>query len=308
MDMRHHLFIGARLAVEGQDDEPPRIERRENGGGDAGSKGVMAQTGRCRKGGFEDDVLGEKAREKRHAGQRQAADPHQQISERDGFPDAAHLAHVLLVGHGVNHRAGAEEEKRLEEGVRGQMEHAGRIGRYAAGKEHVAELATGRIRDHPLDIVLRDGDGGGEYRRGSADEGDDGKGDRRIFEQRRAARHQENSGRYHGRCMDESGNRRRAFHRVRQPSVEKELRRFPHSADEEQNADDGQDVEVMAEKIELRAGQIRRRGKHRVETDRVEGEINRQYAEAKAEISDPVDDERLNRRRIGGGALIPKAD
>ena len=34
----------------------------------------------------------------------------------------AHLAHVLFIGHGVDHRAGAEEQQRLEEGVGEEME------------------------------------------------------------------------------------------------------------------------------------------------------------------------------------------
>jgi hypothetical protein len=36
----------------------------------------------------------------------------------------AHVAHVLLVVHRVDDRAGAQEQQRLEEGVREQVEHA----------------------------------------------------------------------------------------------------------------------------------------------------------------------------------------
>ena len=76
--------------------------------------------------------------------------------------------------HRVDHRAGAEEQQRLEEGVGEEVEHRRAIGADAGGEEHVAELRAGRISDHPLDVVLHRADRRGEQGGRGADEGDDG--------------------------------------------------------------------------------------------------------------------------------------
>ncbi len=68
------------------------------------------------------------------------------------------LLHVLLVVHAVDHRAGAEEEQRLEEGVGDHVEQAGDVGAGPDGEEHVAELGDGGVGEHPLDVVLGAGD------------------------------------------------------------------------------------------------------------------------------------------------------
>ena len=137
----------------------------------------------------------------------------------------------------VDHRAGAEEQQRLEEGVGHQVEHRRGVGRDAGGEEHVAELRAGRIGDDALDVVLHQADRGGEDRGRGADDGDDGERVRRVFEHRRQAADHEHAGGHHRRGMDQRRDRRRAFHRVRQPGVQAELRRLAHGADEQQQAD-----------------------------------------------------------------------
>ena len=83
------------------------------------------------------------------------------------------LPDVLLLMAAVNHRAGAEEQQRLEERVRDEMEHAHRHAADAQAHHHVAELRNGGVSEDALDVVLRDGDGGGEDRGDRADPGHD---------------------------------------------------------------------------------------------------------------------------------------
>ena len=82
----------------------------------------------------------------------------------------AHPAHVLLVVHAVDHRAGAEEQQRLEERVGDHVEDRRDVGARADGQEHVAELADRRVGEHLLDVVLGDGDRRREQRGEHADE------------------------------------------------------------------------------------------------------------------------------------------
>ncbi len=104
--------------------------------------------------------------------------------------------------HPVDHRTGAEEQQRLEEGVGEQVEHGGLIGPNAGGKEHIAQLRTGRIGDDALDIILREADRSGEDGRDGADIGDNHLGDRRIFEQGRQQTHHIDTSGDHGGGVD----------------------------------------------------------------------------------------------------------
>ena len=131
-------------------------------------------------------------------------------------------------------RAGAQEQQRLEKRVRGQMEHRRRRAAQADGHDHVAELRERRVGDDAFDVVLLDGDERGEQRGESADVGDDVQ--RVGVEQKQNAAKHVNAGGHHRRGVDERGDRRRAFHGVRQPHVQRELRGFADRAAENQKA------------------------------------------------------------------------
>ena len=179
---------------------------------------------------------------------------------RDLVLEPAHLPHVLLVVHRVDDRAGAEEQQRLEEGVGEEVEDARRIDPCPERDEHVAELRAGRIGDDALDVVLDEADGRREERGERADDrapsvianGDaSNSGDRRATMKTPAVTMVA--------AWISARDRGRALHRVRQPGVERHLRRLAHGAHEQQQADHGHRVVLAAEEADGRVARARRR-------------------------------------------------
>ena len=91
------------------------------------------------------------------------------VRDRQVLAQPAHLADVLLVVHRDDHGAGRQEQQRLEERVRHQMEDAGRVRGRAERDGHVAELRERRVRDDALDVLLHDAEQAREERRDRAD-------------------------------------------------------------------------------------------------------------------------------------------
>ena len=110
-------------------------------------------------------------------------------------------------------------------------------GRQADGHDHVAELRERRVGEDALDVVLLDGDERREQRGEAADVGDDVQ--RVGVEQKQHPAKHVNAGGHHRRGVDQGGDGRRAFHRVRQPDMQRELRRLADRAAENQQAGDG---------------------------------------------------------------------
>ena len=142
--------------------------------------------------------------------------------------------------HADDDRAGAKEQQRFEERVGHQVEHGDRVGGRTECHGHVAELRQGRVSDHALDVVLDDAQEAHEQRGDRTDHQHEGQRGVGQFEQRRHARHHEDTGGDHGRGVDQCGDRGRAFHRIRQPDVQRELGRFAHRADEQADTGDRQ--------------------------------------------------------------------
>ena len=116
-------------------------------------------------------VLRKEPRERWDTGDGQPA--HDERARRDGheLAQVAVVAHVLVVMHSVDDRTRTQEQQGLEEGMGDHVEDRGHVCAGPDGQEHVAQLADRRVCQHLLDVVLRDGDGGGEQGRSDSHPG-----------------------------------------------------------------------------------------------------------------------------------------
>src|SRR5450759_2169348 len=96
-------------------------EGHEHGAGDiegshaGGDHADPVDGGRVLIGGEQDGVLTEEAGERGDAGDGDPGADHGPEGDRNLLAQAAHVAHVLLAGEGVDYAARAEEEQRLED-------------------------------------------------------------------------------------------------------------------------------------------------------------------------------------------------
>ena len=133
-------------------------------------------------------------------------------------------------------------------------------------------------------------------------------------EQRPAAGDHVDAGRHHRGGVDQGRHGRRAFHRVGQPDVERELGRLAERAEHQQERDPaagpccwnvGQGAVVGRRPV--RAGRCGCRPLAEV-ADGAEGQEAEHDAQAEPEVADAVDEERLLGRLAGGGLVVVVAD
>ncbi len=215
-------MLAAGFAEEDHDEKSRHVKGGEEGGEEREIEdgGVLLQ----RDG--EDGILAEETAERRAADEGERADEEGAEGDAQLAGEAAHFPNVLLVMEHDDDGTGAEEEQRLEERVGEKMEH-GRVARGEAHRhDHVAELRKRGVGEDAFDVVLLRGDEAGHDRGDDADPGDHGERLRRGLNEEADADEHVNAGGHHGGGVDERGDGRRAFHRVRQPDVEWELRGF----------------------------------------------------------------------------------
>src|SRR3546814_13545773 len=98
----------ARLAEEGEEDEPPAVEAGEQGREQADAAGEATDRGAAGEGRLDDGVLRTDAGEAEDAddtaaGESASCGLHGPAGQRDGFPAAAGETHVVLVEHSMDH-------------------------------------------------------------------------------------------------------------------------------------------------------------------------------------------------------------
>ena len=208
--------------------------------------------------------------------------------------------------HAHDDGAGTQEQQGLEESVRHEVKHGHRVSRGAQGHSHVAQLRQGGISHYALDVVLDDAQEAHEQGRDGTNHHDEVQSSFRQLEQRRHAGHHENSCSDHGSRVNQGRDRCRAFHRVWQPHVQRELRRFAHGANEQANANDSDQHPRSARQCE--GTQVGSFGKCFcvVQGARISG--NEANAQNKSEVTHTVDQEGFHVGKNGGRFVEPKAN
>ena len=189
----------------------------------------------------------------------------------------------------VDDRAGAEEQRGLEERVHGHVHERELRVAEAERAAHDAEVREGGVGEGLLDVRLGEGAEAGE--RGHAGAGDRDEVQDFRGEQEAHAGHEVDAGGHHRRGVDERGDRRRTGHGVGEPDVQGELGGLAEEAAHEQGADGDGDG--------LGGGGVV------LERDEVQRAVEREAhgdAEDETEVTDAVDDERL--LRGGGGEVL----
>ncbi len=180
------------------------------------------------------------------------------------------------------------------------MEKAGRISSAAQREHHVPELADRRVSEHPFDVILRNGDAGGEDRGKGAEGGNHAQGVGAALEDGVQPGHHEHTRGHHRGGVNERRYRGRALHGVGQPHVKRELAALPNGPAEEEKRHQG-----CPARGEVAAAHEPR---HLPEIERARENAQEQDADEKPEITEAVHDESLLRGAGRGRLLVPEPD
>src|SRR6266849_9242138 len=124
------MMIGPALAEEGHEDLTKHVERGHPRRSEAQQPQERVSTAVLagRESPPQNLILREKPRQGRDTGNREGRDKKRDEGIGQLLSEPAHLAHILLSTHGVNHATRAKEQTCLEEGMSHKMEDRGGIG------------------------------------------------------------------------------------------------------------------------------------------------------------------------------------
>ncbi len=186
-----------------------------------------------------DLLLGEETEERRQAAHRQRRQKGGGEGDRHRPRQAAEAGDVARAGLVVD-QARDHEERALEQRMGHQVEGGGGGGmlRAEAGQhDEQAERGDGGIGEHQLQVGLADRQHPADEQRQPAEGRQDRLPRRRAAEHRIEAHQQIDAGLHHRRRMQVGGDGRGRLHRVRQPEMERELRRLGEGAAEHEDED-----------------------------------------------------------------------
>ena len=200
-----------------------------------GDRGVEAQAEpRGVPGGLQHELLRQEAVEGRNTGHRQGSDHRHRRRDRHQMNEPAQALDVARSGLVIDD-PGVHEERGLEGRVVDDVEDTGHGGkRRADAEEHgdQPEMAHRRERQQRLQVVLEERDPGTDQHGDEAGGRDDVEPGIRAGQRRPEPAHEEDAGLHHRGAVQIGGDRRGRRHGVRQPEVERELRRLGEAATE----------------------------------------------------------------------------
>src|SRR5690348_3457058 len=151
--------------------QPEHVKRCETGSDDTNRPERVAAV-RAGERSSKNLILTEEAGQRWNSSDSKCGHGHHPEGDRGLLAQPAHAPHVLFAAHGMDYRAGAQEEQRFEKRVGHQMKNSGSVSSDSARHHHVPELRDGGISEDALDVGLCQPHGGSEDCGHAPDDGD----------------------------------------------------------------------------------------------------------------------------------------
>jgi len=208
---------------------------------------------------------------------------------------------VMFAAKAGNHDACSEKEEGFEKGMGHKMEDRCRPCADTEGQEHVADLADCGVGEDPFDVRLRERASRGKKQGGGTDDSYEPLDERGQLEDDVHPGDEINPGRYHGRRVNEGGDRRGAGHGIGEPRLERKLGGLADGSPEKQEGR----PEGYVRALSPLPGRC---PEHALYAQCAEVDEKKQETDGKGRVADAGDDECLIRCRYISRVIIPEAD